>query len=154
MTSRQAIARRHLESQLHPLRTTVSIHRPARGWVRAIRDALGMSTAEMASRLHVSQQAVSELEQNEQDDAIKLATLRRAADALECDLVYALVPRAPLDDMVLAQARRQARRRLAQVGHHSRLEDQVVSAADDAAQVEDLADDLVDRRGLWREPTR
>lgn len=153
MATKQAIARRHLEAQVRPLRTGFTINRPARGWVRAIRDALGMSAAEMASRLRVSQQAITELEQNEQHDAIKLATLRRAADALDCDLVYALVPRAPLDDIVLAQARHQARQRLAQIGHHSRLEDQVVSAADEAAQVDDLADDLVDRRGLWREPS-
>jgi predicted DNA-binding mobile mystery protein A len=144
-------ARRRLDERLLPLRGAALDAVPQRGWVRAIREALGMSTTELAARMDVSQQSVSDLEKSEVRGTIKLVTLRRAAEALDCDLVYALVPRQGLDEAVRAQAHRQALRHVVQVAHHSRLEDQAVD--DDAArvQVDELAQRLVDRRGLWTE---
>lgn len=100
----------------------------------------------------VSQQVISDLEQSEQRDTIKLETLRRAARALDCDLVYALVPRATLDDAVRKQARQKAARHLGRVAHHSRLEDQSVDYLGTTNLLDDLAARFVDRRGLWAEP--
>jgi predicted DNA-binding mobile mystery protein A len=100
----------------------------------------------------VSQQAVPEMERSEINDTIKLATLRRVADALESDLVYAIVPRATLDTTVEAQARRRALEHLGAIAHHSRLEDQAVNDDDTDAQLDELAARFVDRRGLWSGP--
>ncbi len=149
MTKNGAQARRQLDARLQPLRPLAGEARPHRGWVRAIRDALGMSSTELAARMGISQQTVPSLERSELHDTIKLETLRRAAGALDCDLVYVLVPRTSLDDAVRAQARRKAARHLAPVAHHSRLEDQAVGDDDTAAELDDLADRFIDRRGLW-----
>jgi predicted DNA-binding mobile mystery protein A len=73
-----------------------ALARPPRGWVRAVREALGMSAAALAARLGTTAGAVTRLEQSEASDRIRLETLRRAADALGCDLVYLLIPRSPL----------------------------------------------------------
>lgn len=108
-----------------------------------------MSGAELAARIGVSQQTVPDLERSEFRDTIKLETLRRAADALDCDLVYFLLPRTSLDDAVEGQARRKAARHLGPVAHHSRLEDQEVTGDAAAAQVDELAAGFIDRRGLW-----
>jgi predicted DNA-binding mobile mystery protein A len=108
-----------------------------------------MSTAELAIRMRVSQSAASDLERSETHETIKLETLRRAADALDCDVVYFLVPRSSLDEAVGTQARRMAARHLAGVAHHMRLEDQTVDDADTADQLNELAARLADRRGLW-----
>ncbi len=62
--------------------------RPHRGWVKAIREALGMTTAQFAQRMGVSQPRTTELEQAEIEDKITLGTLRRAAEAMNCTLVY------------------------------------------------------------------
>jgi len=113
-----------------------------------------MSTTEMAKRMGVIQQRVSQLEQNEVSDRIELGTLRQAADALNCDLVYVLLPRTPLEDAVRKQARRKAGAIVEPVAHHSRLEDQSLTAADTQAQVDELAERLIDHRDLWREPGR
>lgn len=123
--------------------------RPHRGWLRAVRDALGMSTTELAKRLGRSQQTISDLERSEEQGTIKIETLRRAGDALDCDLVYFLVPRASLEASVNQQARRKAARHLGLVSHHSRLEDQAVGEEDLAIELADLARQLIDRRGLW-----
>lgn len=149
MTKNGAQARRQLDARLQRLRPLADAARPHKGWVRAIRDALGMSSTELAARMGISQQTVPNLERSELHDTIKLETLRRAADALDCDLAYVLVPRTSLDDAVRAQARRKAARHLEPVAHHSRLEDQSVDDDDAAAELDELAARFIDRRGLW-----
>ena len=97
----------------------------------------------------MSQQRVSQMEHSEVQDTITLETLRRAANALDCDLVYVLEPRTSLDEAVREQAHKKAARHLAPLAHHSRLEDQSLSDDDQAAQLEEFASRFIDRRGLW-----
>ena len=125
--------------------------RPAAGWLRAVREALGMSTSQLALRLNMSPQGVSDLERSEADDGIRLASLRKVADALSCDLVYVLVPRHPegLQGLVGEQSRRLAGAELAPVRHTMALEAQAVSAEHDDEALVELADRLADSRELW-----
>ena len=108
-----------------------------------------MTTSELAARMGLSQPAVSQIEKSEQHDSIRLSTLRRTADALDCNLVYMLVPRSSLDEAAMEQARRKAARLLQPVAHHSRLEDQALTDDEAAAQIDELASEIVNRRGLW-----
>lgn len=62
---------------------------PAPGWIRAMRDAAGLSSYELARRAGVSQPTVINWERRERGGTITLASLRRAAEALECDFAYA-----------------------------------------------------------------
>ncbi|MEA3502456.1 MAG: mobile mystery protein A, partial [Actinomycetota bacterium] len=114
-------ARRRLDERFRRLKPLATEPRPHKGWIRAIRDALGMSSTELATRLGVSQQSVSQMEHSEVHDTITLDTLRRAASALDCDLVYVLEPRTSLDEAVREQAHKKAARHLAPLAHHSRL---------------------------------
>jgi predicted DNA-binding mobile mystery protein A len=152
MSIDRKLARRRLDERFAQLRALTGAPRPHRGWIRAVRDALGMSANEMAQRLGVIQQNVVQLERSEANDRIQLRTLRQAANALDCDLVYVLLPRTTLEDAVKAQARRKAREILDPVAHHSRLEDQSLSTDEMQAQLDELAEKFVDRRGLWLEP--
>lgn len=127
-----------------PLR---DIARPPHGWVRAVRESLGMSAAVLAGRLGVTPSAVIRLEQSEAADRVRLETLRRAADALGCDLVYLLVPRRPLTVVVRERARELARLQVAAVEQTMRLEDQ---ATGDTRELEDrIARRLLESGGLW-----
>ena len=146
------LARRRLDERFAQLRVLAGAPRPHRGWIRAIRDALGMSANEMAQRMGVIQQSVFQFEKSEVNDRIQLGTLRQAADALNCDLVYVLLPRTSLEDAVRTQARRKAEGILDPVAHHSRLEDQSLPPDEMQAHVDELADRFIDRRGLWLEP--
>jgi predicted DNA-binding mobile mystery protein A len=151
MVKNNVQARRRLDERFRRLRPLADEPRPHKGWIRAIRDALGMSSTELANRIGVSQQSVSQMEHSELQETITLETLRRAADALDCDLVYVLEPRTTLDEAVRQQAHKKAARHLAPLAHHSRLEDQALVADDEAAQLEEFASRFIDRRGLWSE---
>src|ERR1019366_9872402 len=88
-------ARSRLDPRLQRLRPLASEPLPHRGWIRAIRDALGMSSSELAARMGVIQQSISDLEGSEVHDTIKLETLRRGADAPHCDLLLLFSPPTP-----------------------------------------------------------
>ena len=132
-----AESRSHLDERFQELGPVTRYASPVRGWIKAIRGALGMSTAQLAKRLRVKQPSVVALEQSEAKGAIELATLRRVAEALDCTLVYALIPNQPLEAMVRDRARTFARRRLEPVEHSMLLEDQKVTAKDAEARLDE-----------------
>ena len=111
---------------------------PVRGWIKAVRAALGMTTAQLAKRLGVKQPTIVAMEQSEAKGSIELATLRRVAEALDCTLVYTLVPNKPLDAMVRERARLFARRRRAPVEHSMLLEDQKVTEKDAEKRLDEI----------------
>ena len=100
--------------------------------------------------MHIKQPSVVAIEQSEIKGAIQLATLRRAAEAMNCTLVYALVPNDSLETFVHDQARRVARRRLQSVEHSMSLEDQNVPAKDFESRIDALARDIKPR-ALWED---
>jgi predicted DNA-binding mobile mystery protein A len=120
MNSR-AVLRRQLDARLRDLPRDQP---PKGGWIRAIRTALGMTMAQLGKRLSMSSQGVAELENREANASITLAKLQSAADALECDVLIALVPRVPLDDMVQRQAVLKATQENNRLIHTMKLENQ------------------------------
>ncbi|MGH8567353.1 MAG: mobile mystery protein A, partial [Gammaproteobacteria bacterium] len=96
-------ARKHIDRRLAPLRAA-TLERPAQGWIRAIREGLGMTTAQLSARMGLSQPRVVAIEHAEAQGRINLRTLERAARALDCHLVYALVPKQSLDKIVRDRA--------------------------------------------------
>ena len=133
-----AQARSHLDERFRDLGPATRYASPVRGWIKAVREALGMSTAQLAKRLGVKQPSVIALQQSEAKGTIELATLRRVAEALDCTLVYALVPNQPLEAIVRDRARTFARRRLEPVEHSMLLEDQQVTAKDAGARLDEI----------------
>jgi len=127
--STQRLVLRQVENRLKPWRA-LPREVPVGGWIRTIREALGMSARQLAGRLGVTRQALAFMEQREAEGTVSLAALSRAADALECDLVYALVPRTTLTDYVEAEARKRATVEVHRIAHTMHLEDQA-SAADE-----------------------
>jgi len=127
--------------------------RPSSGWLTAIREALGMPATQLAKRLGVVTSTVTRLEASEADDTISLATLRRAAEALGCELQYALVPRQSLAGTLESRATNMAGQRMAAVSHTMALEAQATSKDTVANQTRSLAENLLNgsRRELWRE---
>lgn len=145
---------RSLEARLQPLRPAEQWAPPPRGWIRAIRDALGITTAQLARRLRVSQPRIVALEKAEAQGVASLDTLAKAARALDCTLVYVLVPNRPLEEVVRARAESVAAAHLRAARHSMLLEDQSTDAAAERAQYEALVEELLRgrRARLWDEP--
>ena len=97
-----------------------------------------MTTAQLGKRLHIQQPSVTALEQSEARGSIELATLRRVAEALDCKLVYALVPNQPLQQTVRNRARAFARHRLGPIEHSMLLEAQQVPSEDAETRLDEL----------------
>lgn len=105
-------------SQLPPLEA------PSTGWIRTIREALGMTMAQLGARLRISPQSVLDLEQREKRETISVSKLREAAEALECELKIVFVPRSSLESAMHQQATRKAREERNRLIHTMRLEAQ------------------------------
>jgi predicted DNA-binding mobile mystery protein A len=148
----KARARQRLDERLSALKPVDRFRPPPRGWIRAIRDALGITGVQFARRLRIRPQSLEDLERSEASGAIQLKTLRRAAEALDCTLVYALVPNSSLDEAVRARARKIAMRDLARVAHTMKLEAQETSNANLEARIEAYIRDQLKERDLWNEP--
>jgi predicted DNA-binding mobile mystery protein A len=126
---------------------------PGGGWARAIREALGMTQAQLAARVGITRQSLQDLERAEANRRITLDSLDRLAKAMDCRLVYALVPeKGSLDDVRARQARALADAMLKSTEHSMKLEAQGVSARESTRQRELLADELLrgSSRKLWR----
>jgi predicted DNA-binding mobile mystery protein A len=146
MQSPRRTARRRLDQRLVGLDLG---QKPPRGWIRAIREALGMTTGELGQRMGLTQSRVSQLERSEEVGSIRLDTLERAARALNCQVRYVFVPNEPLEEMVQRQARLRAQAEVAAVTHTMALEDQMPEPSVIDTQVEELAQRFVNDRHLW-----
>ena len=100
---------------------------PPSGWLKAIRGALGISSRQLAQIIGVDMSSVIRLEEREPDGKITLEMLSRAAQAMHCRVVYAIVPQNDYDSLeaiVDSKARKAAKSLLEKVEHSMRLEDQ------------------------------
>jgi predicted DNA-binding mobile mystery protein A len=149
-SERAAQARRELDRKFEAADLTPVEARPRSGWIRAIRGALGMSQAVLAERLGVSGAAVNKLERAELHGGITTGKLAEVAAALDCTLVYALVPNSTLERTVMIQARAAASQVLGYAIRTMALEAQVIDGTRQSEAIERYAQELVASDKLWR----
>ncbi|MGH8683526.1 MAG: mobile mystery protein A [Burkholderiales bacterium] len=138
---------RQLDKALAGVSPLRNFQPPRRGWIHAIRSALGLTTRQMARRLKISQPAYRDSEAHESAGSVSLTQLRRIADAMDCDLVYAVVPRRPLTETVDRRAAELAQQRVRRVAHTMALEDQAASSDVTKAQIAAAKTELL--AGRW-----
>jgi predicted DNA-binding mobile mystery protein A len=120
--------------------------RPRDGWVKTLRVALSMSAEQLASRLGLTRSRITQLENAEIHDAVTLRTLKEAANAMECEFVYAIVPKnqTSLEDIIKRRAEQIAKERVARIAHSMSLEAQSVDTDILKKHKEDLAKNLME----------
>ena len=117
--------------------------RPNSGWLKAIRGALGLSARQLGELIQTDAASVIRTEEREIEGKVTLETLARAAKAMDCKLVYAIVPNdraESLEAILQMRARAAAKEILTQVEHSMRLEDQGSEFSE--FEVERLAQEL------------
>jgi predicted DNA-binding mobile mystery protein A len=146
-------ARRALDSRLGKWKAVRAEPVPRGGWLKATRESLGLTHRQLAQRLGVTPRSVQQLEEHEVSRTVSLSSLDRATQAMECRVVYAVVPAEhdSLEDLVTAHALALADELVRRTRHSMSLEDQAVGDEVTRAQRQELADELkrnLDRR-LW-----
>jgi predicted DNA-binding mobile mystery protein A len=118
------------------------------GWISSVRQALGMTARQLAGRLGLSQPRVAKMEINE--DNLKISTMKKIAEGLDCDFVYGFVPKTSLQDTIDRQARKKASDVLSKVNANMALEDQL---AQDPHIMVDLANEMIAKniKQIWDE---
>ena len=129
---------RQLDRALHSFTPVArNLIRPQKGWLRAIREATGVTIRGMASRLQKAPAVVAKLEKSEAEYRITLASLRDAADALGCQLVYALVPKSgSIQQLAEERVRTKAAENVRAVEHSMALEDKAVGRVEEKIEEE------------------
>lgn len=102
-----------------------------------------MSLRQLADRVGLSKSAVAALETREADGRITLESLSRLAEGLESELVYFVVPKDTLDEIVRGRALHLARKLAGTVDDTMALEMQRTSPAQRERLIKNLADQLM-----------
>jgi len=153
MKKNERLIRQQLEITLQKFRPLLDIPMPPKGWIRAVRDALGMNGRQLADRLNVTRQRAALIEKDELGSSATLKTMRRVAESLDCIFVYALVPRKSLEHTLHEQAKRVVKKRLIRVRHTMMLENQNLSNNEQEQALNDMVKELIETQPstLWDE---
>ena len=119
---------------------------PKQGWISAVRQALGMTAKQLAERVGLSQPRIAKMELNENN--LKISTMKKIAEGLDCDFVYGFVPKSSLQETINRQAHKKAEAILSNVNTNMALEDQL---ADDPHILTDVADEMIAKniKRIW-----
>jgi predicted DNA-binding mobile mystery protein A len=135
------LMREQLDKKLRNLNSIPAL--PSKGWIKSIREALGMTSAQLAKRIGVNQSRVTHMEQAEAEENLKLSTMHKVADGLGMKFVYGFVPKDGLEDIVRSQARKLALKRMERLDHTMRLELQNLSKAEKEKAINDMVDRIL-----------
>lgn len=152
LTNVQAVARKQIMAKIsQAMRVTVPTP-PKKGWIRTIREALGMSGAQFGERLQLSRNQISILERKEVAGTITLNQLQELAEGLNADFVYAIVPRKSIEETIEDRATEIANARLKMSHQNMFLEAQQLSKEAQQEAIEMLVKELKAAGGkmLWK----
>ena len=115
-------------------------------WINAVREAIGMTAVQLAKRLGVTQPRVAKMEANEEN--LKLSTMKKVANAMNCDFVYYFKPKSTFQNIVQTQAQKKAEEIILGVNLNMALENQDI---DSKEAIDDMAADFIykNTKRIW-----
>lgn len=146
------LMRKLLSKKMNKLRPLLGMKIPAAGWLKTIRESLGMTLEELGDRVGLDKSRVYRIEQAEVDGDLQLSTLQKMAEGLEMTFVYGYVPDKDLEEIVREQARKIAMKRLERVDHSMKLEVQGLSDEEHKHTLNDMVDKILveESRNIWK----
>lgn len=136
------LIRQQIDSKLMQIKELRQVNADS-GWIKLIREALGMTTTQLGKRAGIDQSRITRLEKAETEGDLKLSSLKKMAEGLDMQFVYAFVPKTSLESMVQEQAMKIALKRMKKVSHTMKLEDQELSEKEKAKVLEDLVQKIL-----------
>ena len=149
MKKNYKISRRKIDNKFEEFKQLSVFESNITCWIRTIRQALGITTTQLAKKMDLNQSRIVAMEKEEKN--LKLSTLEKVAEALDCKLVYALVPKTSLEEMAYNQAQKKAMKILSKITHNMALENQ--TPVYDKIELEDMVQELLNgsQARLWDE---
>jgi predicted DNA-binding mobile mystery protein A len=144
----KSLAAKQIERRLSSIRKIADVTQVRSGWIHYIRKALGMTQKNLAHAANLSVPTIAHMERREPEGRVTIETLRKLAAAMDCDLIYAIVPRKPVNEILRQQALAKATEILRAADIQMQLEDQKVKESF-KARVSALADQLVADGDVW-----
>lgn len=148
MKNQNKIERKKLDEKLSKI-DVFSFEKPEKGWIKAVRNALGMTITQLADKVGVKHPRISKIEKDE--SSLSLNSLEKIADALNCKVVYALVPKTSLEKLAYNKARKKAMKILSKVTYDTALDNQAPVFG--KIELEDMTQKLLNdsQARLWDE---
>lgn len=152
MKKNSRVRRDQLDRSFVPLKT-LNLKTPKQGWLKEIRESLGMSMKDLAERLGTIKQRIERIEKDEVTSKVTLGTMKKTAEAMNCDFVYFILPKESLEETLKGQSLKAAQKILKQVGKTMALESQSTSSLSQKKMIEDLAQEMLLKqdRKIWKE---
>ena len=144
----EKLAMKQIERRLGELRGLAKAADIRTGWIGYMRRAMCMTLGTLAGAAKLSQATVQQIEKREIFGKVTLATMRKIAASMDCEFIYAIVPKRELQDLLKSKAAMKAARIVREADVHMTLEDQKVSE-DIKARIERVAEDLLAKGDIW-----
>lgn len=123
--SKKSLQIQQLNNKMLAFTSLQKVATPPTGWIKAIRNAIGMSMLQLGKRLSITKQSVQDIERREKDGSISIKALREAAKALDMQLVYGFVPNdGSLEALIDRKAKDLAKHIVQRTSNTMKLEDQ------------------------------
>ncbi len=135
--------REQIDQKIISLKQFASLGMPQQGWIKTIREALGLSASQLGKKVGIDQSRISRLENSEKSGDLKLSSLQKIAKGLNMKFVYGFVPEDTLEAMVREQAKRIALKRLETLDPTMRLEKQALSNEEQKKALEDMIEKIL-----------
>lgn len=137
------VIREQLDKKIGFLKSFSSSGIPEQGWIKTLREALGLSASQLGKKVGIDQSRISRLENAEKDGSLKLASLQKIAQGLNMKFVYGFVPEDTLEEMVRTQAKRIALKRMKRLSNTMSLEEQGLSVDEQTKALEDMIEKIL-----------
>lgn len=145
--------RRQLDNKLAVLKNFASFGTPQGGWIKTIRESLGLSSRQLGKKAGIDQSRISRLENAETNGNLTLSSLHKIAKGLGMRFVYGFVPERTLEEMVNARAEAIAQKRMKRLDTTMRLEKQGLSGEEQKKALKDMIEKILieQPKGFWDE---
>jgi predicted DNA-binding mobile mystery protein A len=125
---------------------------PPIGWIKAIRNGIGMSMEQLGKKLSITKQGVMDIEKREKEGAITIKSMQEIAKAMDMKLVYGFVPNAgSLEQMIETRAIEMAKKIVERTSNTMKLEDQANSKERIEKAIKERASEIINNtpKILW-----
>lgn len=137
-----------IEKRLKGLRRALADAQVSPGWIYYMRHALNLTLDKLAKRANLSKSTVQHIEKREKEGRITIETLNKIAQAMDCELIYAIVPNKKLNTFLFEKAYKRAEKIIKNADCHMALEDQKVTNEIEI-RIKRLAHELLERGDIW-----